>query len=94
MQSASAGLMLNGDCMTPEGKQVCGLSPSGGGSALVLHTVKVEVHGEQVPHASQPRRYPDLSPMGSGSSIHPPPLQQPFVTTPGFSQVGASAPLP
>ena len=42
---------------------------SGGGSVLMLHTVQVEVHMEQVPYASQHHRYHDMSPLGSESSI-------------------------
>ena len=56
----------------------------------MLHTVQIKVPREQVPHTSQPHRCHDLSAFRSESSIHPPPLQQPVVTSPGFSQVGAS----
>ena len=53
-------------------RKVGGLPPSGDGSALVLLSVQMEVHREQISRASQPRRY-DTSSSGSDSSIHPTP---------------------
>ena len=43
---------------------VGGMFPTRDRSALVLHAVQVEVDRKQCPHASQPRRYHDMSPLG------------------------------